>query len=926
VRHEALVKQQTMDDLQQQINQSQRRVSQLQEQREEIRDQLEQALRRTAVINERQVAIREQLVDIEQELPLLEKQKVNTQELLQEAVDDLQLAQQQLHDQRSSLALFQQSFQTQQVEIDQWQTKSVSIEKNFKLLQTQLAQNEGKLSQLHERQKDSEAQQSNQESQQLAKLVAEGERQTALLNRAGEEIEEIRRQRRDLQQNRTSLIITIKKSRKHENKERLRLNELRERTARLETKTQLLNQLRQKEVEFDRSVALIGSLAELLTIPDKYRIAIESALLERLATFIVADTDSLWQLINHSHQANFTAASLSDIQIQDLRSLPDDDGVIQWAINLVTYEKEITNVASSLLGPVLVVNSRDNAYDLVASLPAGTMAVSLDGFVVYAGGVVRAYNADEQNSLLVRESVWREAKENLQKSRIELESRESELLTLQNKIQDLQEQIDQLQNEDRKLGRQENESVQKLSLIQRRVDHNEQQQSFISRQAKNRENESRQLNSRIRELENQIVKDKEKVRLLEVERDHVQLKLKNLPLAEGRQQQETLRQGIESAKTIVAGRLAVVDSRRTTLGQIDQQLSRYKQRRESLREQQEKLELEKSNIHDKSLQEQQMNIDQQINPIHDLISQIRDDLFTLQKKLAKLQRHAHEVETVYTQTQVRFTQQESQIEGLQERIHNDLGLVALRYDKDQSGPVPLPISDVFDQLPSVDRLPTDIEKTIQQYRGQLQRMGNINPDAPAEYQETQERFEFMTQQVEDLQATEEQLRNVISELDDLTSRAFAATVEEVNGVFGETFTQLFGGGTARLVLTDPDDLTVSGVDIIARLPNRREQGLGLLSGGERSLTASALIFSLLKVSPTPFCVLDEVDAALDEANINRFRELLRELSLKTQIIVITHNRGTVQAAQTIYGVSMQPDSASQVISIRPEEYVRQELI
>ncbi|MCB8947388.1 MAG: AAA family ATPase [Ardenticatenaceae bacterium] len=170
--------------------------------------------------------------------------------------------------------------------------------------------------------------------------------------------------------------------------------------------------------------------------------------------------------------------------------------------------------------------------------------------------------------------------------------------------------------------------------------------------------------------------------------------------------------------------------------------------------------------------------------------------------------------------------------------------------------------------------------------------------------------------------TEERLRKVIEELDELTSRAFAETVDKVNAVFGETFTQLFGGGAGRLVLTDPDDLTISGVDIIARLPNRREQA-GLLSGGERSLTAAALIFSLLKVSPTPFCIMDEVDAALDEANINRFRDQLRELSIGTQFIVITHNRGTVQAAQTIYGISMGSDSASQAISIKPEEYIKQ---
>jgi chromosome segregation protein len=234
----------------------------------------------------------------------------------------------------------------------------------------------------------------------------------------------------------------------------------------------------------------------------------------------------------------------------------------------------------------------------------------------------------------------------------------------------------------------------------------------------------------------------------------------------------------------------------------------------------------------------------------------------------------------------------------------------------------LPIGDV-ETLPKVDELPPDIEDTIQNYRGQLHRMGAINPDAPQEYQETQDRYDFLTQQIDDLNQTEAQLRKIISELDDLTSKAFAETVDQVNAVFQKTFTQLFGGGSGRLVLTDPDDLTISGVDIVAQLPNRREQELGLLSGGERSLTASALIFSLLKVSPTPFCIMDEVDAALDEANINRFRELLTELADQTQFIVITHNRGTVQAAQTIYGISMGTDSASQAISIKPEDYVKQ---
>jgi chromosome segregation protein len=150
-------------------------------------------------------------------------------------------------------------------------------------------------------------------------------------------------------------------------------------------------------------------------------------------------------------------------------------------------------------------------------------------------------------------------------------------------------------------------------------------------------------------------------------------------------------------------------------------------------------------------------------------------------------------------------------------------------------------------------------------------------------------------------------------------RTFAAVAEE----FPKIFVRLFGGGSAKLTLTESGDGIDAGIDITAKLPGRRSQGLALLSGGERSLTAAALIFALLKVSPTPFCVLDEVDAMLDESNVGRFRELLVELSNQTQFVIVTHNRNTVQAAQVIYGVSMGSDSASQVISLRLDEYAAQ---
>ncbi|MFU8773170.1 MAG: AAA family ATPase, partial [Anaerolineales bacterium] len=196
----------------------------------------------------------------------------------------------------------------------------------------------------------------------------------------------------------------------------------------------------------------------------------------------------------------------------------------------------------------------------------------------------------------------------------------------------------------------------------------------------------------------------------------------------------------------------------------------------------------------------------------------------------------------------------------------------------------------------------------------------VNPEAQTEYLEVKERFNFLKEQLTDLRKAQVDIRQVIVELDDLMEKAFHETFESVAAEFRQIFIRLFGGGTARLVLTDPQDLTTSGIDIEARLPGRREQGLALLSGGERSLAAVALVFALLKVSPTPFCILDEVDAMLDESNVNRFSDLLKELSTSTQFIIITHNPNTLQVADVIYGVTMGKDSSSQVVSLKMDEY------
>jgi chromosome segregation protein len=311
---------------------------------------------------------------------------------------------------------------------------------------------------------------------------------------------------------------------------------------------------------------------------------------------------------------------------------------------------------------------------------------------------------------------------------------------------------------------------------------------------------------------------------------------------------------------------------------------------------------------------------EQIEPAEQQLAEVEAEQAKLEESETEFRTRLTTAERLYTQAQVDLARRQEELEGLRRRIEDDFGLVEFEYASEVTGPTPLPLEELVQRLPHVDSLSPEIEDLVNRRRGQMRRMSAVNPDAVREYTEVKERFEFLTAQVKDLQQAEAQLREVIAELDTMMQQAFSQTFKAVAEEFPRIFERLFGGGSARLMLTEGDHVSDAGIDIVARLPGRRSQGLALLSGGERSLTATALVFALLKVSPTPFCVLDEVDAMLDESNVGRFRDLLAELSRQTQFVIVTHNRNTVQAAQVIYGVSMGSDSASQVISLKLDEF------
>ena len=914
-------RQEELDGQRRQLNQLQSDLRQKQSEREAARERLEKARRQVAILSERRELFQRQISEIEEEAPDLDQQYELAQQMLAEATGELEQAQANLTAQQVELRQFQASFQTQQAEIDRARRELHELEQKQRSGQSQFSQSEGQLSQLRERLQERET--AAPPTAEMAELEQKIERLTAVAQSAQNSAAELQQKRQAFQEERRDLIHALKAARQNQERQNQRVNQMNNQVARLQARHDLLDQMRHQESGVNPSIPLLGRLAEQLIIPEAYQTAVEAALRHRLAALIAPDQAALWQIVNEGGQQTLAVLAAGDIAPPETPPLPDHEAALGWASELVTAAPEAQAAANLLLGRILLVKNRPAAYEIGRQLPPGCAAVTGDGFIVHAGGLTELRPADSQDSILARETAWREAAAALAAQKEELAGLQAAVAQEKAAVDDQQKGVDQLNDEERRLQRLENEVGQRLNQAQRDLDRTRQQLSFQQQQQANLTAELEKLRERIGNLERKISGGQAELVEMETAVEAARLRVQALPISEGQRERQTLRQQMESAQTIMAGRQAVVDSRRATLNQAAELRRRRQARLAELRQQAESIDLAQEETGLATAQAEMARLDGAIEPLQTRVNGLYGRLSQLEEEIAVIQKQTHELESHYTQARINLNQADAQSDSLRERIQNDLGLVALDYDPEQMGQSPLPIAEVVEQLPTVEELPEDIEESIQRYRGQLHRMGAINPDAPAEYEETQTRHDFMDQQVDDLERTEKQLRQIIAELDDLTSRSFAETVEKVNAIFGQTFTRLFGGGAAQLVLTDPDALTISGVDILARLPNRRQQGLGLLSGGERSLTAVALIFSLLQVSPTPFCMLDEVDAMLDEANISRFRDLLLELSVNTQFIVITHNRGTVQAAQTVYGISMGADSASQAISLKPEDYVNE---
>ena len=671
-----------------------------------------------------------------------------------------------------------------------------------------------------------------------------------------------------------------------------------------------------------------GALAELLSVPPELERAIGAALGAYLEALVVNDYDETQAAIAALGEANGRAALLPLARLSGYEPLSDphaDPDVMGVAARLLPVDDWLKPAANLLLGHVLVVRDSAAARRLVSdqggnyALPKHAVVVTLNGEMYAVAGPVFAgreaaptmlEQARERRTLATEVESGRARVAELEQARLAVAEA---LAAARTALTDAQAALRTAQDTERRAT----VARDSAGLEAERVAHDVR---FRTEQLQRLEAEAGLVTSALDQARTELAALRGQRAIAEAALAAAGAAMTSYTVEDAaaalaqwqttaavaqRAQQDAQARAAE----LVRGRAraeALVADRQAKLARLDDEAEAGVAAAAGAREREAAL--------GQTLESHAARL----RPLALRLSELEAEQTRVEAGDAEARATLHAAERRNGEAQLEHVRKHEELEGMRRRIEEDFGLVELDYGDAGSGPTPLPLYPVVERLDDVDSLPEGLEDQLNRKRGQLRRMGLINPDAEREYLEVKERHEFLTTQVADLEAAQLQLREVIAEMDVLMERDFRKTFDAVANEFRDTFAQLFGGGGAKLLLTDPEHLSTTGIDIQARLPGRRPQSLAMLSGGERSLTACALVFALLRVSPTPFCVLDEVDAMLDEANVSRYRDMLLSLSPNTQFIIITHNRNTVQVADTVYGISMGADSASQVMGLKLE--------
>jgi len=902
----------------------------------EYHHQLEKATRQLAIIEERQRSHNQQksnleidIAHLQEEISQLKSQETAYKAEIERHASEFEAAEKAFTDAQEEFDTISAQKETQDSKLTQLRQARVAVETDKVQILAHLEEWRSRLGSLNEeKNKVQSAIRKLQDEENPIKNQVEviGESLTKLIDKKDQIKEIVISKQKEIDQLRMdlrNLEIKISEEETKESKLAAQLDVLKQAEAALAGYSEGSKSV----VEDSRKGRLPGGIEPLskhIVVDEKYEIAISAALGELADLLVVpaGDSELVIEYLESKDRDRVALVALDRIRTQNKNQISMKDGIFGFANELIQVDNKYRRLVDELFSDILIVRDRKSAQSIQSSLVGTMKAVTLKGMVFHANGVMISGNHTSGKRI----GRTRQKNEMAQ----ELSQLDQKINSLKTKKGNLSgtlssEQVD-YQGLQEKLAHAEEEGDQAKQQLQGLKDgltRISEQLSWHYQRLKDIEENIDNTNSEISSADAKLAEFDGRIENYFKEERSIRESVKSIPLFETQQSLNHWQTHRIVTKNALASAQQRYDEHKSRLQEALQRFETYQARfqgiEEGLFETREQTEVLKNQVSQIETRIEQVDSDK-IKPLSESTTQNEKELSALEK----MQDHSHKqvviAERHFAQLELELSRRKDQLNNLRERIEDDFGLVSFEYEENVDGPKPLPFDgDFVENLPRQQTLSKDCEENIKRLKSQIRRIGAINPEAQREYLEVKERHEFLTQQIDDLEKASANLREVIRTLDHLMEQDFIKTFKAVDHEFSEYFSALFNGGEAKLVFIDEENPVEGGVDIIARLPGRRQQGLALLSGGERSLTAVALIFALLKVSPTPFCILDEVDAMLDESNVGRFIDLLRELSKKTQFVIITHNRNTVQAADVIYGVTMGRDSASQMISLKLED-------
>ncbi|WP_135547092.1 chromosome segregation protein SMC [Paenibacillus cymbidii] len=659
-----------------------------------------------------------------------------------------------------------------------------------------------------------------------------------------------------------------------------------------------------------------GAVAELIQVPAEVETALETALGGALQHVVVeneADGRAAIAFLKKRQLGRATFLPLDVIRGRSLseserRSVSSAEGFVGVAVDLIRFDSRYRDIAGSLLGNVIVAKTLEDANRIAAKCQYRYRVVTLEGDIVNAGGSMTGGSQTKKSAnLLGRQRQIEELDKEIASSKQQLGELRKTLAALKEELIAIQAKQEELRQEGERKRIEEQQYAASLAPLESEMNTMREQLELASQDGDELKREAEALAAKkaaaAETLERLAAEEKEQQRAIraaenarkasEAARDELQeqltgLKVKIAAAAQEKaslaEQQERFRaeHGVLVEELTASERLyaqlerEAAANERDTVKQIEQ-LNDLKLKKASCAEQTELKRAERA---------------QWVRKLEEEENETREQRVALKA-----------VEEALHQTEVRLGRLDVELDNVLRKLGEEYEL-SFELAKERY-PVP-------EDVPAA-------QASVRELRREIASLGSVNLGAIEEFARVSERFEFLSTQKQDLLEAKASLYQVIREMDDEMSRRFKTTFDAIRSHFVVVFAKLFGGGRADLIMSEPDIPLETGIDIVAQPPGKKLQNLQLLSGGERALTAIALLFAILLVKPVPFCVLDEVEAALDEANVSRFAEYLREFSHQTQFIVVTHRKGTMEEADVLYGVTMEEGGVSKLVSVRLDE-------